>query len=134
VAEQSTKELERHLRNESAQADKALRRVKQLERAQENLETELNARSRELKATHAQKKKSDNELRRVYREAEKELSRLRSEVEVKCEELQVQNSEMQTCKDLHTKHTTRAKTTLDKLIQERDNLFRFGCFSLFSIS
>ena len=124
AAEQSTKEVERRLRNQSTQADKALRRVKLLERAHENLETELNARSRELEAIHAQKKDSDKELRRVHREAEKGLSRLRSEVKVKCEELKVLNSEMQTCKDLHTKHTKRANTTLDKLMQERDNLLQ----------
>ncbi len=66
AAEHSTKEVERRLRNESTQADKALRRVKQLERAQENLETELNAKSRELEATHAQNKESEKELRRVH--------------------------------------------------------------------
>ena len=125
AAEQSTKEVERRLRNESSQGDKALRRVKALERAQENIVAQLNARSLELEATHAQKKESEKELRRVHRdnrEAENELSRFRSELKVKCEELEVRNSQLQTCKDLHVKHKKRANTTVDKLMQERENL------------
>ncbi len=59
AANHSTKEVERRLRKESSEVDKAQRRVTQLERAQEPLETKLNAKSRELKATHAQKKESE---------------------------------------------------------------------------
>jgi hypothetical protein len=39
AAEYSTKEVERHLRTECFEVDKALRRVTQLERSQETLET-----------------------------------------------------------------------------------------------
>ncbi len=64
AAEQGRKEVERRLRNETTEADKSLRRFKQLERAHQNLLTGLNEKSRELEATHVEKKQPEKELRR----------------------------------------------------------------------
>jgi hypothetical protein len=89
AAEQSRKEVERRLRNESIEGEKSLRRVKQMERAHENLVTGLHDKSRELEATHAAKKQSEKYLRREWKEAEKEVCRLRSELNLKGEELEV---------------------------------------------
>jgi hypothetical protein len=60
-----------------------------MERVQENLLTGLNDKSRELEATHAAKKQSEKELRRQWKEAEKDVSRLRSELKLKGAELEV---------------------------------------------
>ena len=107
AADQSRKEVERRLRKESTEADKALRRVKQLERAEDNLLTGCNDKYRELEATHAQKKQSEKEVRRQWKEAEKELSRLQSELKRKCEELEVQKKQSE--KELRRKWTDAEK-------------------------
>jgi hypothetical protein len=49
----------------------------------------LHDKSRELEATHAAKKQSEKYLRREWKEAEKEVCRLRSELNLKGEELEV---------------------------------------------
>ncbi len=98
-----------------------------MERAQETRETKLNAKARELEATHAQKKELERELRRGRTEAEKELSRLRSELKGKCEELKERNVENQTLKDRDTERRNRVIL----LRQERNNLLQVETFHLF---
>jgi hypothetical protein len=124
VAVQDKKLLGSQIRGATIQGEKAEERIEALDDSMESVKVALEAKGGELESSDANLKEAKKELRRVHREAEKELSRLRSEVKVKCEQLQVRNSEMQTCKDLHTQHTKRAKTTLDELIKERDNLLQ----------
>ncbi len=71
----------------------------------------MNAKSRELEATHAQIK----ELQGERTEAEKELGRLRSDLKGKCEELHERNFENQMVKDRDTKRRKRVKTTFDRV-------------------
>jgi len=115
AAEQSRKEVERRLRNESSEGEKVLRRVKQLERAQENLATGLKDKSRELQATHALKKQSEKELRRQCQEAERDLCCLRSDLKLKGEELEVQKK--QSVKELR-RNCTNAEKELGLLRSE----------------
>jgi len=70
AALQSNKQVERRLRNESKQADKALARVEQLEQALAEIRTELNAKSKELEATLARKKEAVKEVRYLRSKAE----------------------------------------------------------------
>ena len=86
----------------------------------------LNGKARELEATHALKKELERELRRERTEAEKELSRLRSELQGKCEELKLRNAENQRLKDRDTKRRKRVIL----LRQERDNLSQVEPFHL----